>query len=97
MIASSDIVLLTLVAALVVAFLVLAGLALSVRSFTVLTELIAQIGSLAAPLLRGDRQVQITSSHEPESEQSSAKKTVSRITLAPPDGDTTENGKTGTE
>jgi hypothetical protein len=64
--ASSDIITLSIVAVLTVAILVLGGLALSVRSFTVLTELIRSIGSEVVAHVQENRQAQTTSLKETE-------------------------------
>lgn len=69
---SSDIITLSIVAVLTIAILVMGGLALSVRSFTVLTDLIRSIGSDVIAHLRENQQAQTTSLTEMERNISSA-------------------------
>ena len=77
---SADIITLSIVAVLTVAILVLGGLALSVRSFTVLTELIRSIGSEVVQHVLENRQAQTTSLQETEHNIVSALSDVTPIT-----------------
>lgn len=94
---SADILILTLVGVLALAFLIFAGLALSVRSFTALTELIAQIGSLVGQLLAVNQHQLTTLSDVKESVQNSVNGADTRTMPETAEHSLTEHGDTATK